>query len=137
MLDSLTELPNLVHLKVHGVVGPSFILQLWKSTRNSEIEVPNLQSSCLRIMRANRSGSGVAPFFPIPREPSGVYLPIHIFLFICRLPLLIAFTLTYFLVFSWLSVGSLVKKTALWSILGIPGIWWIDLQIDGVKRGLV
>jgi hypothetical protein len=25
----------------------------------------------------------------------------------------------------------------LWAILGIPGIWWIDLQIDGVKRGYV
>jgi 1-acylglycerol-3-phosphate O-acyltransferase len=23
----------------------------------------------------------------------------------------------------------------LWLILGIPGIWWIDLQIDGVKKG--
>lgn len=23
----------------------------------------------------------------------------------------------------------------LWSILGVPGIWWIDLQIDGVKKG--
>lgn len=23
----------------------------------------------------------------------------------------------------------------LWSILAIPGIWWIDLQIDGVKKG--
>lgn len=23
----------------------------------------------------------------------------------------------------------------LWIILGIPGVWWIDLQIDGVKKG--
>lgn len=23
----------------------------------------------------------------------------------------------------------------LWLILGIPGVWWIDLQIDGVKKG--
>jgi 1-acyl-sn-glycerol-3-phosphate acyltransferase len=28
-----------------------------------------------------------------------------------------------------------VKKAILWMILGIPGIWWIDLQIDGVKKG--
>lgn len=27
------------------------------------------------------------------------------------------------------------KKAVLWMILGIPGIWWIDLQIDGVKKG--
>ena len=23
----------------------------------------------------------------------------------------------------------------MWTILGVPGIWWIDLQIDGVKKG--
>lgn len=28
-----------------------------------------------------------------------------------------------------------MKKAILWMILGIPGIWWIDLQIDGVKKG--
>jgi 1-acyl-sn-glycerol-3-phosphate acyltransferase len=28
-----------------------------------------------------------------------------------------------------------VKKAILWMILGIPGIWWIVLQIDGVKKG--
>lgn len=27
------------------------------------------------------------------------------------------------------------KKAILWLILGIPGIWWIDLQVDGVKKG--
>jgi len=79
-------------------------------------------------------GSGIAPFFPVPRESSGVYLPMHIFLFICRVPLLVAMCITYFIL-SCLPVGSLVQKAALWIILGIPGIWWIDLQIDGVKRG--
>lgn len=24
---------------------------------------------------------------------------------------------------------------ALWGMMGIPGIWWVDLQLDGVKRG--
>ncbi|KAF2674061.1 hypothetical protein BT63DRAFT_408279 [Microthyrium microscopicum] len=80
-------------------------------------------------------GSGVAPFFPVPRESSGVYLPFHIFLFIIRLPLLVGFAFTYFVIFSWLPVPAYIKKPALWVILGIPGIWWIDLQIDGVKRG--
>jgi len=79
-------------------------------------------------------GSGVAPFFPIPRDPSGVYLPVHIFLFVFRLPIFISLSFTY-LIFSWLPVGPLIRKSALWTILGIPGIWWIDLQIDGVKRG--
>jgi 1-acylglycerol-3-phosphate O-acyltransferase len=83
------------------------------------------------------AGSGIAPFFPVPAPPSGIYLPFHIFLFVCRVPLLAAVSLTYFVLFAWLPVGSLVKKAALWTILGIPGIWWIDLQIDGVRRGYV
>ncbi|KAE9983725.1 hypothetical protein Vi05172_g10559 [Venturia inaequalis] len=80
-------------------------------------------------------GSGIAPFFPVSSQPSGLYLPFHAFLFVCRVPLLIAVGLTYLLVFSWLPVNSLIKKTVLWTMLGIPGIWWVDLQIDGVKRG--
>jgi 1-acyl-sn-glycerol-3-phosphate acyltransferase len=44
-------------------------------------------------------------------------------------------SVTYFLVLQWFPLGSLVKKAILWMILGIPGIWWIDLQIDGVKKG--
>ena len=27
------------------------------------------------------------------------------------------------------------RKLLLWGMMGIPGIWWVDLQIDGVKRG--
>ncbi|KAJ9302047.1 hypothetical protein DTO271G3_913 [Paecilomyces variotii] len=80
-------------------------------------------------------GSGIAPFLPIPTEPAGVYLPFHIFLFCFRLPLLLVVSLTYFLILQWLPIGSLGKKASLWCILGIPSIWWIDLQIDGVKRG--
>ncbi|KAL1847158.1 Lysophosphatidic acid:oleoyl-CoA acyltransferase 1 [Paecilomyces lecythidis] len=80
-------------------------------------------------------GSGIAPFLPIPTEPAGLYLPFHIFLFCFRLPLLLVVSLTYFLVLQWLPIGSLGKKASLWCILGIPSIWWIDLQIDGVKRG--
>jgi 1-acylglycerol-3-phosphate O-acyltransferase len=50
-------------------------------------------------------------------------------------PLLIIFALSYFLVLQWLPIGILGRKAGLWCILGIPGIWWIDLQIDGVKKG--
>jgi hypothetical protein len=81
------------------------------------------------------SGSGIAPFFPVSATPSGLYLPFHLFLFFVRVPLLAFFILTYSLLFSWLPANSLVKKAALWTMLGIPGIWWVDLQIDGVKRG--
>ena len=80
-------------------------------------------------------GSGIAPFFPVPTPPSGLYIPLHIILFVCRVPLLAIVSLTYVLLCSWHPVGSLIKKAALWLILGIPGIWWIDIQIDGVKRG--
>ncbi|KKZ68133.1 hypothetical protein EMCG_06190 [[Emmonsia] crescens] len=80
-------------------------------------------------------GSGIAPFLPIPSQPSGIYLPFHIFLFCMRLPLLMTAFLAYFCVLQWLPIGSLGKKASLWVMLGIPGIWWIDLQIDGVKKG--
>ncbi|KAF2154803.1 hypothetical protein K461DRAFT_275962 [Myriangium duriaei CBS 260.36] len=80
-------------------------------------------------------GSGIAPFFPVPSEPAGISLPVHAFLAFVRIPLLIGVSLVYFLLFSWLPIGSLGKKAALWCILGVPGIWWVDLQVDGVKRG--
>ena len=80
-------------------------------------------------------GSGIAPFFPVPAEPSGIYLPMHAFLFVFRLTLLITVTVGYVLGGQWLPIGSLLKKAFLWSIFGIGGLWWIDLQIDGVRRG--
>lgn len=80
-------------------------------------------------------GSGVAPFFPVPTQPSGTALPLHAFLAFIRIPLTLAACLAYFLVFSWMPIGSLGRKAVLWVILGIPGIWWVDLQVDGVKRG--
>jgi len=84
---------------------------------------------------ASTPGSGIAPFFPVPSEPAGIYLPIRIFLFLFKLPFLFAVSTTYFLALQWFPLGSLLKKAILWMILGIPGIWWIDLQIDGVKKG--
>jgi len=82
-------------------------------------------------------GSGIAPFIPIPTQSSGIYLPLHVFLFLFRLPLLLTVTLSYFFVLQWLPIGSLGKKACLWSLLGVPGVWWIDLQIDGVRKGYV
>jgi hypothetical protein len=34
-------------------------------------------------------------------------------------------------------VGRRLKYGVLWLLLGITGVWWVDLQIDGVKRGYV
>ena len=56
-------------------------------------------------------------------------------MFLVRLPILLSVTLTYFFVLQWLPIGSLGKKASLWLILGSPGVWWFDLQIDGVKKG--
>ena len=82
-------------------------------------------------------GTQIAPFLPIPAEPSGVYLPAYALLFAIRLPFLIAFSLSYFLFLQWLPIGGIVKKASLWAILGVPGMWWIDLQVDGVRKGYV
>ncbi|KAG0647444.1 Vacuolar sorting-associated 66 [Hyphodiscus hymeniophilus] len=91
---------------------------------------PALSASVLRCL-----GSGIAPFFPVSSEPAGLYLPVCIFLFLFKLPFFITVSVTYFLFLQWFPLGSLVKKAILWMILGIPGIWWIVLQIDGVKKG--
>ncbi|KAJ9616750.1 Lysophosphatidic acid:oleoyl-CoA acyltransferase 1 [Cladophialophora chaetospira] len=88
-----------------------------------------------RFSQFRDKGSGIAPFLPIPTESAGFALPVHIFLYVCRVPLLIIFALSYFLVLQWLPIGIWGRKAGLWGILGIPGIWWIDLQVDGVKKG--
>ncbi|KAG9246805.1 hypothetical protein BJ878DRAFT_565485 [Calycina marina] len=79
--------------------------------------------------------TGIAPFLPVVSEPAGIYLPIYICLFLFRLPFFVTLCATYFLFLQWFPLGSLFKKALLWMIMGIPGIWWIDLQIDGVKKG--
>jgi hypothetical protein len=83
------------------------------------------------------TGSGIAPFFPIPTQPAGYALPFHVLLFAVRIFFLIPVTAAYFLLLSWLPIGSLGRKAVLWCMLGIPGIWWIDLGVDGVKKGWV
>ncbi|KAL4864830.1 hypothetical protein BDV12DRAFT_175581 [Aspergillus spectabilis] len=82
-------------------------------------------------------GSGIAPFLPAAKQPAPKYcpLPIRAFLFAFRLPLLIFVSVSYFVVLQWLPIGALGKKAALWCILGIPSIWWVDLQVDGVRKG--
>lgn len=100
--------------------------------------LPTWSNPTQAAARANTRppGSGIAPFFPIPAQPtSPLLLPFHLFLFCVRLPLLIVAWLTYVLLFQHTSPGGLFRKANLWCIIGIPGIWWIDLQVDGVKKG--
>lgn len=59
----------------------------------------------------------------------------HTILFLFRLPLLLTFAVGYFCAFQYLPLPAAVRKLALWCIMGVAGIWWVDLQLDGVKRG--
>ena len=102
----------------------------------SVTEVCNQALSCT-TPADHKTGSGIAPFFPIPTQPAGYALPVHVFLFVVRIFFLVPLTLAYFLLLSWLPIGSLGKKAVLWCMLGVPGIWWIDLGVDGVKKGYV
>jgi hypothetical protein len=75
---------------------------------------------------------------------------VSISIFLFRLPLLLSVSVLYFCFLEWLpvgsgvgngslgsigSLGSAVKYGALWLLLAIPGVWWVDLQVDGVRRG--
>lgn len=80
-------------------------------------------------------GSGVSPFLPSVTPRSVLSFPLSCLLFALRLPLLLTISITYFTLLQYLPLPSLFKKAVLWLMLGIPGIWWIDLRIDNVKKG--
>ncbi|OAL55058.1 hypothetical protein IQ07DRAFT_608841 [Pyrenochaeta sp. DS3sAY3a] len=81
-------------------------------------------------------GTAIAPFLPVPAPPSSIiWTPFHVFLFVCRLPFVVSVSFFYFCILEWTPVGSALKYAVLWLMLGIPGVWWVDLQVDGVKRG--
>lgn len=60
-----------------------------------------------------------------------------LFLFLTRAPFLLFFSAIYFLLLEWAPLGQTVKYATLWMMLSIPGVWWVDLQVDGVRRGYV
>ncbi|KAI6801575.1 hypothetical protein KC360_g2407 [Hortaea werneckii] len=83
-------------------------------------------------------GSGIAPFLPIAPPPtSPLWLPWHLLLFSIRVPLLIFAWFIWLTLISHIPAGSGLRKANQWCLLGIPGVWWVDLQIDGVRRGSV
>lgn len=57
------------------------------------------------------------------------------FVFLLRFVPFVAYGAVYFLFLQYLPLPAAVRKLLLWAMMGIPGIWWVDLQIDGVKRG--
>lgn len=84
------------------------------------------------------AGTAIAPFLPVPSPPASVVLtPIYTFLFLFRAPFVLSLTVFYFGVLEWLPVGGAIKYVVLWLLLGVTGVWWVDFQVDGVKRGYV
>ncbi|KAF5137013.1 putative lysophosphatidic acid:oleoyl-CoA acyltransferase [Metarhizium anisopliae] len=79
--------------------------------------------------------TGISPFLPVTTPLSIVSLATHAVLFIFRLPFFIAYAVSYFVLFHHLPLPVVARKMALWGLMAIPGIWWVDLQLDGVKRG--
>ncbi|KAG6010360.1 hypothetical protein E4U21_006924 [Claviceps maximensis] len=79
--------------------------------------------------------TGISPFLPVTTPLSAVSTVTHAVLFIFRLPFFIAYAASYFIIFHHLPLPVIARKIALWGLMAIPGIWWVDLQLDGVKRG--
>ncbi|KAI0552216.1 hypothetical protein F4679DRAFT_102926 [Xylaria curta] len=80
-------------------------------------------------------GSGISPFLPATTPASVVSKVLGAWIFAIRLPVLVMYCAAYFLVLDHLPLPQFLRKLNLWALLGIPGIWWVDLQLDGVKRG--
>ncbi|KAI0884155.1 uncharacterized protein GGS22DRAFT_164977 [Annulohypoxylon maeteangense] len=83
-------------------------------------------------------GSGISPFIPSTTPTSPVSKLLHGVLFLFRLPFFLGYSAFFFLFLDHLPsllIPQVVRKLLLWTLLGIPGIWWVDLQLDGVKRG--
>ncbi|KAH7141389.1 hypothetical protein B0J13DRAFT_637058 [Dactylonectria estremocensis] len=79
--------------------------------------------------------TGIAPFLPVATPLSVFSTFTHAFIFLFRLPFFLTYALGYFLFFHFLPLPVIFRKVALWGMMAIPGIWWVDLQLDGVKRG--
>ena len=75
---------------------------------------------------------------PVPSPPTSiVWTPIYTFLFLFRAPFVLSLSVFYFGAVEYLPVGGTLKYVVLWLLLGVTGVWWVDFQVDGVKRGYV
>jgi 1-acyl-sn-glycerol-3-phosphate acyltransferase len=72
---------------------------------------------------------------PISTPSTTLTSVLHIALFSFRLPIFLFFFTIYFTTLHHLPLPLAARKLLLWGLMSIPGIWWIDLQLDGVKRG--
>lgn len=82
------------------------------------------------------TGTAIAPFLPIPPPAaSSLWAPVHLLLFSLRLFPVATLSFFYFAFLELLPIPTIIKKCVLWLLLAVPGVWWVDLQVDGVKRG--
>ncbi|KAK1835926.1 putative acyltransferase [Podospora conica] len=80
-------------------------------------------------------GSGVSPFLPI-KTPSTLFsATVRIFIFLVRLFFFLPYAACYFFFLQHLPLPAAARKLLLWGLMGIAGVWWLDLQLDNVKRG--
>ncbi|RVD85738.1 uncharacterized protein DFL_004047 [Arthrobotrys flagrans] len=80
-------------------------------------------------------GTGTAPFLPITSATSSLHLPLAAVLFALRAPVLLTISVSYFLFLQFMPLGALFQKGILWICMLVAGVWWVDLQVEGVKRG--
>ena len=94
--------------------------------------------SAVSQLTVPRAGTAIAPFLPVPPAPvSLAWTPVHVFLFLLRLPFVLSLSVLFFGLIEWLPVGGTIRYAVLWALLGATGVWWVDFQVDGVKRGYV
>lgn len=80
-------------------------------------------------------GSGISPFMPNQSQVSSIALVGNTILFLLRLPLFVLVGGFFFLLLAHLPVPRFIRQVYLWCLTTVSGIWWKDLQVDGVKRG--
>ncbi|KXJ84924.1 hypothetical protein Micbo1qcDRAFT_154576 [Microdochium bolleyi] len=80
-------------------------------------------------------GSGISPFIPTTTPTSAIYNIFRGVIFVFRLPLFLICVAIYFLLLAQLPLPLAARKLLLWGLLAIPGVGWVDLQLDNVKRG--
>jgi len=110
--------------------------EIWRNTGSIATKVRRHPPTLKHLTTDRHTGSGIAPFFPVqPPASSTLLFPWHLFLFCIRIPLLVLAWLVWLTIIQWLPAGGVLRKANQWCLLGIPGVWWIDLQVDGVRRG--
>jgi 1-acylglycerol-3-phosphate O-acyltransferase len=80
-------------------------------------------------------GSGISPFLPHQSQVTSAAIVGNTILFLFRLPLFVLVGGFFFLLLAHLPVPRVIRKVYLWCLTTVSGIWWKDLQVDGVKRG--